>query len=260
MKNIRFKKSSTFGGFLFSIIFLIRAIYWDLCFRILNFINSDKIYKNYKKIFEQKSIASCNMLSFFTGLKFEIDMPDYLPDNFIIISNHQSLADIIIIVNAFKKYNVKFIAKKSLKYRIPLISIYLRVGKHAFVSQKNNFRKTINEIEKMVELTKKENVCPVIFPEGTRSKDGKLGNFHSAALKLICRMTNLPIVSVALDGGFNFSNVYGFINASSKITYRIKALSVYPNPNGKEEVNKLILNIKEEINSQLENWRNQFLQ
>jgi 1-acyl-sn-glycerol-3-phosphate acyltransferase len=256
MKNRNLKKTSTLGGFLFSIVYLTRAIYWDLSLRFRNLINPEKAYEYYKKDFEHKCTAGCRMLSFFSGLKFDIELKNNLPENFIIISNHQSLADIIIIGYAFKEYNVKFVAKKSLKYNAPLISIYLRTGKHAFVGQRDNFKTTIKEFEKLAALAESNKVCPVIFPEGTRSRDGKLGVFHSAALKLICRFTDLPIVSVALDGGFNFSNIYGFINASSKITYRLKVLNVYSSPEDKAGVNTLIDKIRTEIDLQLSKWRN----
>ena len=111
-------------------------------------------------------------------------------------------------------------------------------------------------MEKISVLTKTDKVCPCIFPEGTRSKDGNLGEFHSAALKLICRLTDIPIVSIALDGGFNFSNIYSLINESSKFSYKLKVLSVYPKPKDKTEVNNLISKIKIEIDNQLKIWRN----
>jgi len=258
MKNNNFMKSSGLGGFSFSIAVFSHALFWDLALRFRSFINRRKTYKSYIRFFQDKCERLCNMLSFFSGLKFEIEIPDnlILPENFIIISNHQSLADIIIIGNSFKNHNIKFIAKKSLKYKVPLISIYLRAGKHAFVSAGTNFKETIKEMQNLAALTKVDKVCPVIFPEGTRSKDGKLGEFHSAAVKLICRLTDLPVVSVALDGGFNFSNIHSFINASSDISYKLKVMSIYPKPKGKTEVNNLMRDIKEEINTQLTAWRN----
>ena len=200
----------------------------------------------------------CEILSFFTGLIIDLDIPKNinLPENFIIISNHQSLVDIPIIINSLLNHNIRFVAKKSLKYKIPSISLYLRIGKHAFVGRHDNFKETINEMEKISVLTKTDKVCLCIFPEGTRSKNGNLGEFHSAALKLICRLTDIPVVSIALDGGFNFSNIYSLINESSKFSYKLKVLSIYPKPKGKTEVNDLISKIKIEIDNQLKIWRN----
>ena len=189
MNNKAIKKSSNLRGFLFVITFLIRATIWDLRLRLLNFINRKKTYKYYKRHMQVACRKICEILSFFTGLIIDLDIPKNinLPENFIIISNHQSLVDIPIIINSLLNHNIRFVAKKSLKYKIPSISLYLRIGKHAFVGRHDNFKETINEMEKISVLTKTDKVCPCIFPEGTRSKDGNLGEFHSAALKLICR-------------------------------------------------------------------------
>lgn len=118
----------------------------------------------------------------------------------IIVSNHQSTYDIPIIGYLFRKNNVKFVAKSSLGKGIPTVSYNLVHGKSALVDR-NNAGQSIREIFKLGKLINENNFAACIYPEGTRSKTGKVKKFQSAGLAALLRAApNALIIPFAISG------------------------------------------------------------
>src|ERR1700744_3931612 len=89
----------------------------------------------------------------------------------IFLSNHQSLLDIPPLIWHLRKYHAKFISKIELTKGIPSISYNLKYGGGANIDR-NDSRQSITEIVKLANRMKENKWSAVIFPEGTRSKDG----------------------------------------------------------------------------------------
>jgi 1-acyl-sn-glycerol-3-phosphate acyltransferase len=118
----------------------------------------------------------------------------------IIISNHQSMYDIPAVVYGFKKYYPKFISKIELSRNLPSISYNLKYGKSALIDRKNGAQ-SVKEILKLGRLIEVNNYAACIFPEGTRSKTGKVNKFMSAGINtLLHAAPSAVIVPFVIDG------------------------------------------------------------
>ncbi len=243
---------------LFLFAFIFNVFKWDLILRAKKIVNYKNIYKFINSYFNTMASTTFKLLRMITGISLKIDMPHNLklPKKFIIICNHQSLIDIPFVYYVLPKHKIKFVARKSLSKYIPLISMCIRTGKHAIINQKKGFSETKTALLKLSKLAQKEDICPLIFPEGTRSKTGKLGKFYNAAFRILCKNTNLPVLSIALDGGHLFSRLYNVFNISSNIELKAKILSLYNHPANKTEADSLLSNIQKELNTQLSIWNN----
>lgn len=136
------------------------------------------------------------------GARLVVERPDLvLPDTgYVIISNHQSLLDIAMIGGILYSNFPKYVAKKELGKGIPSISLNLRRGGNALIDR-NDRRQSIRAILEMASTAQERNVSVVIFPEGTRSRDGSLGEFKPAGSEALLRAADaLPVVPVAVDG------------------------------------------------------------
>lgn len=104
----------------------------------------------------------------------------------IFVANHQSTYDIPPMIYHLRKYHAKFISKIELTKNIPSISYNLKVGGGANIDRQNA-RQSITELVNLGSRMKERNWSTVIFPEGTRSKDGQVKEFQSAGIAAIVK-------------------------------------------------------------------------
>ncbi|HNV86725.1 MAG TPA: lysophospholipid acyltransferase family protein [Candidatus Omnitrophota bacterium] len=110
---------------------------------------------------------------------------------YVIVCNHTSLADIICIYNLNLQF--KWIAKESL-FKVPFLGWCMSLAKYIPLE-----RGKTSSIRTSYEKSKwwlNQGMSVLIFPEGTRSKDGSLGDFKNGAFKLAieCQRPILPVV------------------------------------------------------------------
>ncbi len=104
----------------------------------------------------------------------------------IFIANHQSMYDIPPLIYYLRRYHAKFISKIELTKGIPSISYNLKVGGGANIDRKEP-RQAIMELSKLGVRMKENKWSTVIFPEGTRSKDGHMRPFQTAGIATILK-------------------------------------------------------------------------
>ena len=120
----------------------------------------------------------------------------------IFVANHQSLFDIPPLIWYLHKYHAKFISKVELTKGIPSISYNLKHGGGANIDRKNP-RQAITELIKFADRLKDNHWSVVIFPEGTRSKDGSVKPFQSAGIATILKKCpDALIVPIAIKNSW----------------------------------------------------------
>ena len=158
------------------------------------------------------------------GARFKYKGFEKIPEGrpIIIVSNHQSLYDIPAIIHGFKKYYPKFISKIELSKNIPTISYNLKHGKSALIDRSNSGQ-AIKEIFKLGRLIEQHNYAACIFPEGTRSKTGKVHKFRPAGIATLVRAApSAIIVPFVIDGHSRMMYKGTFpMKFGQKITYTV---------------------------------------
>ncbi|ARV07193.1 1-acyl-sn-glycerol-3-phosphate acyltransferase [Polaribacter sp. SA4-10] len=111
-----------------------------------------------------------------------------IPENtsIVFVSNHQSISDIPPIGWYFRKYNPKFVSKIELGKGIPSVSFNLKNGGGALIDRKDP-KQSITELVNFSKRINKNKWGAVIFPEGTRSRDGLPKEFAKNGLKVIAK-------------------------------------------------------------------------
>jgi 1-acyl-sn-glycerol-3-phosphate acyltransferase len=177
-----------------------------------------------------------------------------LPRAFLVVSNHQSLADIAVLPQIMAKHQLRFVAKSQLKHGIPYVSLALRLGRHAVISRTSDYRAGRRTMTKLADLAT-EGICPTVFPEGRRSRTGEVQQFQGGAFRTILERTPLPVLSVAVDGGYRISNLTRLISNMRGTCYRAQPLTLYPAPRGKKEILDLLATVEKEITEQVRRWQ-----
>lgn len=120
----------------------------------------------------------------------------------VFVANHQSMYDIPAMIWHLRKYSPKFISKIELTKGIPSISINLKYGGGANIDRKDG-KQAIMEIAGLGKRMKENNWGAVIFPEGTRAKDGKVKTFQVGGIAtLLKRCPHALIVPVAIENSW----------------------------------------------------------
>ncbi|WP_455381151.1 lysophospholipid acyltransferase family protein [Salinispira pacifica] len=244
-------------GAVFYLILVFMALsFWDLAIKI-RMIFGVSVARRYMDAQSVRiSRILFRMAQMYAKLNLIVETPlvtEY-PDQFVVIANHQSLADIPLLIQMFPHHRVRFVAKRSLSRYLPLVSPLLRYQRHALISRSGDLSSTYRSIRRLA-LSSAHGIVPVVFPEGTRSKTGVVGAFHEGAARILLQIHSLPVVTVAIDGGHVFSRITAVIRRIRGATYRCRVTSIRPAPGNKQEIVSLLTECRQEIIEQQKQWR-----
>lgn len=167
-----------------------------------------------KRVLDIMNVCIVWNIRLLTGAKFSFVGHPTFPEgrSVIIVSNHQSMYDIPMIMWACRSREVGFIAKKELGKWIPSISLALRNLGSALIDRKDA-KGSIRAIEQFGAEKESSKQVAAIFPEGTRARDGVMKGFRpSGLMTLVKTMPSALIQPVAIRGNwrilrYNFSPV-----------------------------------------------------
>ncbi len=185
------------------------------------------------KIFGEKGrLVVIRSLNFFMtyslwiiGARIKIIGRENKPDTsrpLVIVANHQSFYDISIIGHLFRKNNVKYVSKESLGKGIPTVSYNLRHG-HSALVDRNNGAQAVRAILKLGLYIEKTKTAACIYPEGTRSKSGKVHKFQTAGINTLLRTSpSALVIPFAIKGHSDLiENSKIWLKIGQKIEYHI---------------------------------------
>ncbi len=140
----------------------------------------------------------------------------------IFVSNHQSMYDIPPLIYHLRKNHAKFISKIELTKGIPSISFNLKYGGAANIDRKDS-KQALAEISKLAKNMQEKNWSCIIFPEGTRTKTGKMKPFGIGGLAtLFNEVPNALIVPIAISKSYNMVKYGSYpLNTFLKMTWEV---------------------------------------
>ncbi|MDI6758700.1 MAG: lysophospholipid acyltransferase family protein [Candidatus Omnitrophota bacterium] len=113
---------------------------------------------------------------------------------YVVVSNHQSLADIVLIYKT--KMQFKWVAKESL-FKIPVLGWNMLLSRH--IQLRRGKLSSIKKVYKEAGEWLRKGISVVFFPEGTRGSDLTVGEFQNGAFKLAIK-EKVPILPIFIQG------------------------------------------------------------
>ena len=205
------------------LVFISILIFFHLiqvfCYRLLGY-HAHKISVDWLNFFLLRCL---NLL----GTSFEFSNPFEMPKEgpLIIVSNHQSTYDISPIIWYFRKYHPKFISKSELGSGIPSVSYNLRYGGSILIDR-NHPDLALKKIGDFGARIKKNKWSAVIFPEGTRSKDGLPKKFHRKGLMTLFKeIPNANVVALTINNSWKLARYRYFpIPMGTKVNLKVQGI------------------------------------
>jgi 1-acyl-sn-glycerol-3-phosphate acyltransferase len=181
------------------------------------------------------------------GIDLEVTGLENIPkEACVFIGNHSSILDIPILLYKTDRA-LGFISKKEI-LKTPIIGYWLRNSKCVPIDRENP-RAAIESINKAIKNIN-EGYSMVIFPEGTRNKEGKVGPFKKGSLRLATK-SKAPIVPVSIDRASRaFEDTRTFVPTKIKVVF---GKAVETKNLSKEEEANLADNIRNIIITNLNN-------
>lgn len=180
-------------------------------------------YKAHKITVDYLSLFLMRCL-WFLGTSVKFKNTDKIPKDkpIIIVSNHQSTQDIAPLMWCFRANHPKYVAKKELERGIPSLSFNLRHGGSVLINR-DNPKQAITALKNFGIYIAKNNYAAIIFPEGTRSKDGQLKPFKDNGLKILTKyMPEAVIVPVTINNSYKVYKYGKFpLHVGDKIQFKI---------------------------------------
>jgi len=161
-------------------------------------------YQSHKIVVDYLSYSLMRCL-FFLGTRVKIVNPYKIPTDkpLIVVSNHQSTQDIAPLMWLFRANHPKYVAKIELQKGIPSLSYNLRHGGSVLIDR-NNPKQAITALKQFAQYIEKNRYAALIFPEGTRSKNGIPHPFKDNGLKILIKyMPSAVVVPVTINNSWS---------------------------------------------------------
>lgn len=146
--------------------------------------------------------------------------------SYIFVCNHQGAFDIWAIYG-YLNHNFKWLMKKSLE-KIAFVGYACKRAGHIFVD--SNSLVSIKDTIENARHQLKEGMSLVIFPEGTRTKTGEIGEFKRGAFMLAAEF-KLPVVPLTIQGAYEIMPRDSYFPLPGKIILTIHE-PIYPGEKG----------------------------
>ena len=153
------------------------------------------------------------------GISLDVKGLDQLDPNqqYVFMANHQSNLDIPILVQSLAPFQLRWIAKRELLW-IPLFGWAMWAAKHLTVNRSDRSEGVglIHQARRRMAA----GISVVVFPEGTRSPDGRLLPFKRGGFLLSVK-TRRPIVPVTISGSGRILPKGGWAISSGKVSVTV---------------------------------------
>ncbi|MBQ7459938.1 MAG: 1-acyl-sn-glycerol-3-phosphate acyltransferase [Oscillospiraceae bacterium] len=161
------------------------------------FIDMEKKYDAPTKFYMELINFAFTYLLLILGVRVKLEGGEKVPTDkrFLVVSNHVHAFDPLFVILSLRNTWVSYVSKPE-NFKIPIIGRYMHRCLHLPIDRDNprNALLTINEAADQIS---RGAVSMGIFPEGTRSKTGELGEFRNGAFK-IAQKAKCPVVVAAI--------------------------------------------------------------
>lgn len=140
---------------------------------------------------------------------------------YVMIVNHQSLLDILVLFRIFRHF--KWVSKIE-NFRVPCVGWNMRLNR--YIELRRGDRESVMRMMEACERTIAEGNSIMMFPEGTRSVDGRLRAFKPGAFQ-IALTTRTPLLPIVLEGTGNALPKRGFV-LQGRHPIRLRVLDEIP--------------------------------
>lgn len=233
------------------IVFLI--LIWLPFLGIVRLFDRDPVHYKTGKMFRKLGLVVSKINpNWHVELEGHEQIDDRTP--YVVVSNHLSNADIPVISNL--PWEIKWIAKKEL-FELPILGWMMKLSGDISVDRSSTNKRA--GVFKRCSFYLDRNISVIFFPEGTRSRSGKLNRFAIGAFDLAIR-EQVAVLPIVLDGTQDCLPKKSWL-FKPDVYVKLKVLEPVSTKGMKPaDSHELLQQVRRSIANQLSDWRNQPLE
>lgn len=176
----------------------------------------------------------------------EVEDPPPIPGRagVLILMNHQSLLDIPLVVASLEDSYPKIVTRARYASGKPLISHMVRLYQYPVVEPRATTRRHLKGLE---EAAAESSTPIVLYPEGTRSRDGEIGPWRPRGLERMLAVRSWEVYLLVVDGLWRTAKLDHFLTSVSEIRGRVTRLGPFRSPEPGEPIEPFIEDMKERM-------------
>ena len=144
----------------------------------------------------------------------------------LILMNHQSQFDIPVVVQSVRPGHPRIVTRERYVRWIPLISHMIRLYQYPTVNPKGPASESRNAIRQLRDAASTSEVPLALFPEGTRTKDGEIGEFMTSGMRVILGARPWTVYVLVTDGFWRVAKFKDFVGGVANLRGRVELAGV----------------------------------
>ncbi len=170
----------------------------------------------------------------------------------LIVMNHQSLVDILIVTLMARPYVPAFVPRARYARFIPLVSPCIRLLGCPIVDPRRDPRGALAAME---EGARSLEHGLLIFPEGHRSLDGEIRRWRTAGAEAVLRARRMPVYLVVGDGLWTARRFVDFVFNAHTVRGEAEAFGPFAPPEAETEIPAFLTRMRELMVERLRQMR-----
>lgn len=167
------------------------------------------------------------MVRWIGGGKFEPFPSVPWGSDVLVLMNHQSLLDIPIVVRCFREGYPRIVTRKRYTTGVPVVSKMIQLYEYPVVDPTGGVKEQL----KMLRGVARDPRMPiVVYPEGTRSRDGDLQPFRRGALDTLLRHRQWQVYLITSDGTLPCGRLDDMLTGVSTVRCRTALAGPFETP------------------------------
>jgi len=159
----------------------------------------------------------------------DIPRPGRLPGGpgVLILMNHQSILDIPMVITSVHGAFLRIVTRQRYAKWIPIISHTIRMLEYPLVDPGAKAGTTRRYLERLGQVARTGDGPLVLFPEGTRTRNGKIGRFQTSGLERILKAREWMVYVLVSDGYWRHGKLADFAGGMQEIKGHLSVLGPF---------------------------------
>ncbi len=173
----------------------------------------------------------------------------------LVVMNHQSLLDIPLVVQTVDGGYPRIVTRERYSRWVPLISHMVRLYQYPVVNPGAKPEGIRRSLDQIAGIARESDVPLVVFPEGSRSRNGEIGKFKRGALSAILAARPWTVYVYVADGFWRAARYWDFLHHVRGVHGKVEHVGVFEWPDPSADPEPFIDTIREKMVGRLASMR-----